>query len=871
MSNLEKLRLQCEFHLIAGDREAALTDYDLMLRQNPSAAAYVAKAKLLEMLEKYPEAVEHFEKALGLSNSSPAQKLDTLRLILDLDSSDTGILKSLAKKAVTSPSGLTRQSESQITTTQKPPENSASPTAHDIMLSKAGNPINADLPQSSGDTISAGIPASTEVTVDFSADNHTLPGSVTAILAGKQSGGRLPLASHISDTEELQSPPAYASSQKLPAAPVSKNRTLQDRPLGGELNLPDNHFGRYQILKKLGQGGMGAVYQALDSNLDRVVALKVIVGDKELDAMFAKRFWQEVRATAKIKHPHIVAIYDFGDNPKYYFTMEYVDGKTLKEVIQEGIVKSRRTAEILKEVSGAIVVAHQAGIIHRDLKPSNIMITQDGHVKVMDFGLAKFMSAESGLSTTGEIIGTPAYMSPEQALGTAVDVRSDVYAIGAIGYEMVTGRQMFHAESVVQVLYQVAHIEPIPPRNIHMDIDSELETIILKCLDKAPEKRYQTAKELQEDLDRYLAYQPILAKPPTLTKKATKWVKRNTGIAVALATVAVSLLIGVSYITYAWYQQRLHNKAMIILQNLTRWNKEEVPYAEMETHFEKARRLSSSFILYQMWGNACFQYARVFPEQQHNYYQLAREKFMRAVALNAEDYVSQYFLYLLSRLVGNKDQADSDLSALWKSLERLSLEDENEFKYMLPGIQSHFAARDKQGEERAAYQRRAMENYTKVLRYNPYMFCIFNFRGSLWLENKNYANAEKDLNKSLALNPRHKDAYFNRGLLHAMRGSEYLSEQEFAKAEQDLQKAETDFTKALSITPDPNPGINSDIYYQLACLYAVRKDTVQIYPHLEKALQQGISWETVAKETRLAYVRPSRQFQELRQKYGNTP
>ncbi len=266
-------------------------------------------------------------------------------------------------------------------------------------------------------------------------------------------------------------------------------------------------FGRYQIIEELGQGGMGMVYKAYDPHLERTVALKLMLSGKNSKPKEIARFLREAKATAQLKHSGIVTIYDIGqENNQPFFAMEYLEGVSLKEYLKKSHSSLHRKVEILKQVAQAVAYAHKKGIIHRDLKPANIMMV-DKQAKVMDFGLAKVQKASRQLSQSGMVIGTLQYMPPEQAEGKIrdVDERSDIYSLGAILYEIMTGIPPFDGDSLSQILYQVLHKNPIPPTKLQKRNPSrQLEKICLKALAKKKDRRYENMEEFIAALDNFL-------------------------------------------------------------------------------------------------------------------------------------------------------------------------------------------------------------------------------------------------------------------------------------------------------------------------------------------------------------------------------
>ncbi|MGH2696951.1 MAG: Stk1 family PASTA domain-containing Ser/Thr kinase [Actinomycetota bacterium] len=286
--------------------------------------------------------------------------------------------------------------------------------------------------------------------------------------------------------------------------------------------------GRYEIASLLGQGGMARVFQGTDRVLDRTVAIKVLSPQFADDDQFVARFRREAQAAAGLNHPNIVGVYDTGDQADVHFiVMEYVEGRTLRDVIRaDGPLLPERAAEIGEAVARALSSAHQAGLVHRDIKPGNIMLTREGEVKVMDFGIARTSTGDT-LTQTAAILGTASYLSPEQAQGLSVDTRSDIYSLGCVLYEMLTGRAPFIGDSPVAIAYMHVKEDPVPPSRLNQDVPPTLDSVVLKCMAKNPENRYETAEELRADLERARRGLPTLATP--LMADATEVVTHPVG------------------------------------------------------------------------------------------------------------------------------------------------------------------------------------------------------------------------------------------------------------------------------------------------------------------------------------------------------
>jgi predicted Ser/Thr protein kinase len=308
----------------------------------------------------------------------------------------------------------------------------------------------------------------------------------------------------------------------------------------------------YEVLEELGRGGMGVVYKARQVALDRVVALKMILGGRLASAEEVQRFRSEAEAAARLDHPHIVPIYEIGDRDgQPYFSMKYVEGVSLAQQLPRLTRDGRAAARLVAAVARAAHHAHQRGLIHRDLKPANVLIDAQGQPYVTDFGLAKRIEGGSNLTQSGVIVGTPSYMPPEQARGPAgLTTAVDVYALGAILYEALTGRPPFQAETPLDTLLEVLEREPTPPRSLNPRTDRDLELICLKCLAKAPEQRYGSAEALASDLERWLAGEPLQVRPPSLAKVLRFWLRHNFGAAGWV--VVIGLLCGALSGILAW-------------------------------------------------------------------------------------------------------------------------------------------------------------------------------------------------------------------------------------------------------------------------------------------------------------------------------
>jgi WD40 repeat protein/tRNA A-37 threonylcarbamoyl transferase component Bud32 len=331
------------------------------------------------------------------------------------------------------------------------------------------------------------------------------------------------------------------------AAPV-----LAPAPSGGALTVS---FGDYELLETIGRGGMGVVYKARQKSLDRIVALKMLLLGPQANPEFVKRFRAEAVLAAGLQHPHIVAIHEVGVHEgQQFFAMDYVEGPSLAQIVGQQPLPARRAAAYLKTVAEAVHYAHEHGILHRDLKPSNVLIDGNDQPRITDFGLAKRFEDAPQVTVTGQVLGSPSYIPPEQALGKRAKVSraSDVYALGAMLYHLLTGRPPFQGETITETLQQVLNTEPLSPRWLNPRAPRDLETICLKCLEKETPRRYATAQGLAEDLGRFLNGQPVLARPVGAAGKTWRWCRRNPRLAAAVGMALLSLLLGLAGVSWQW-------------------------------------------------------------------------------------------------------------------------------------------------------------------------------------------------------------------------------------------------------------------------------------------------------------------------------
>ncbi len=318
-------------------------------------------------------------------------------------------------------------------------------------------------------------------------------------------------------------------------------RITDEERNGAGMTIPRLLSDRYELGETLGYGGMSEVHRGRDVRLDRDVAVKVLRADLARDPQFQHRFRREAQNAAALNHPAIVAVYDTGETvsdygPLPYIVMEYVEGRTLRDIVKtEGPMDEQRAMETMADICAALDFSHRNGIIHRDVKPANVMINNAGAVKVMDFGIARALADGQGVTQTAAVVGTAQYLSPEQARGELVDARSDVYAAGCVLYELITGEPPFTGDSPVAVAYQHVREDPIPPSRQNPDVSAALDAVVLKAMSKNPANRYQSAAEMRTDLVRVLSGQRQLA--PVIMTDADRDLMLDSGPTVAIRPI----------------------------------------------------------------------------------------------------------------------------------------------------------------------------------------------------------------------------------------------------------------------------------------------------------------------------------------------
>ncbi|MFH1228684.1 MAG: serine/threonine-protein kinase [Planctomycetota bacterium] len=560
-------------------------------------------------------------------------------------------------------------------------------------------------------------------------------------------------------------------------------------------------FGKYNIEKKLGQGGMGAVYLVVDPTSNCKVALKVITSK---DEKLLERFQREVSAVAKLQHTNIVQVYEAGViNKQHYFTMDYIEGTPLDKLIQSKPKPSIQTlAKIIMQVASALHYAHSQQIVHRDIKPANILIDRDGQVFLTDFGVAKQLTGlDRSLTITGMAIGTPNYMPPEQAMGQKdeIDPRSDVFSLGATMYHCITGRVPFTGKEIYEVLSKVINDEPVSPSSIIKMIPKDIETICLKCMNKDKAKRYQTAGELATDLKRYLAGEQIMARRDSALTKLYLKAKRNKIASISTASAIVILIVVViglmtssagkkkeieSYRVKAEkaFEEKNYDEAKV-------WCNKVLALAPQDETIQSLLKKSEKIIKAQEDKK----------QQEDTQAKEAAAKAQRTMDLRAEAKaildrasgaptpdqkikLAQEALVIdptygdAWQVIGYAYKEKNDNNKGYESFSKaIELAPTLAYSYCERGLISY-----NRGDVKSA-----LSDFEKVLKYDPNSHIGYFVKGFIKHKQKDYDGAITDYEKAIELNQNYAEAYNNRGSAYANKG--------------DLDKAITDWTKAIEL------------------------------------------------------------------------
>ncbi|MEW6027288.1 MAG: tetratricopeptide repeat protein, partial [Planctomycetota bacterium] len=581
--------------------------------------------------------------------------------------------------------------------------------------------------------------------------------------------------------------------------PDTPTRKLQPETAGSSASESEplgNQFGHYKLERKLGQGGMGAVYLAFDTTLNRRVALKIMLLS---DAESEERFLREARAAAKLKHPNITQVYEIGTIGKqHYFTMDYIEGVGLDEVVcnNERKLQPRQVAEIVRDIALALDYAHSQGIVHRDIKPSNILVDSANKPFLTDFGLAKEISGlEKSLTLTGTIVGTPDYMSPEQAKGekNAVDARSDIFSLGATLYYSFTGHSPFKGEELYEVMNNVINKEPVTPLKLAPNLHRDLETICLKCMEKEQNRRYQSAGELAGDLTSFLAGEAISARPAGFITRVVKKARKHKTIALTVLGAAV-LIAAVALVLTLFFSSSQENraKAEAILSKIRMGE----PSAEMKiTVAQEALKIDPSFA--EAW--------EILSEGYYGKKDCIKEveclnKVIELAPERASAYYKRGWTYYYE--LKEPDKAVADFEKV------VEIAPDSYMGFFAKGFV----------EIKGRRFESAIESLNKAVKIKPDAPHLYRERAVVHLHLGKTDLALKDWDKAIELKPDDAGTYYSRGSFYNMRG--------------EYKKAMADFQKVMELNTK-----DAGAYAMLGDIYYKRKEFDRAIAYYTKAIE----------------------------------
>ncbi|BBM86977.1 serine/threonine-protein kinase [Candidatus Uabimicrobium amorphum] len=541
-------------------------------------------------------------------------------------------------------------------------------------------------------------------------------------------------------------------------------------------------FAKYRIEKELGRGGMGAVYKAYDTQSKIWVALKRITKEN-VGRQTMERFLREIATTAKLNHPNIVRLYESGMSPQPYFTMEHIEGYTLSHAIHNRELGEQKLLDIIIQVCKGLLHAHRNKVMHRDIKPSNIMVTKDGVIKVMDFGLAKLDASQTqDLSRTGNVVGTFFYMPPEQVLGKAT-YKSDIYSVGAVIYEALTYRTIYQGESPMNVMYQILNENPIPPRQLNPEISPYFEAICLKCIAKKENNRYKSLRQLLQELENFRDDKPIIAKKYTKWDAAKIFMSQHKIIVGSLTCIFVIFIAAFTFTLKAWSDsEQARFRAEQAVQ------KKEQQQREIRSSLHKVMKILN----YAMYHHEPLREDKKFCELSYQilpdiekYGHSDKWHFIKAyIAGNAgEDQKSME--YYNKAIINDPKNVENYINRgrLYAQLGKINeaFVDYNKAIELKP---SHFQVYLNRGIEyfKQKQYEKALRDYNKAIELYPSFFDAYMKRALFYATTKQYTKAVVDYSKAIEINSHSYQGYINRGIL-------YLNLQQYAKALRDYNKA----------------------------------------------------------------------------------
>lgn len=542
-------------------------------------------------------------------------------------------------------------------------------------------------------------------------------------------------------------------------------------------------FGKYIVYEQLGRGGMGVVYRAYDTVMKRDVALKLIANTQESDL---ERFVNESQVMAKLDHQNIVRFYEFSYTPQPHYTMEYIAGTTLNDVIHNKRVTLDVLVDLLIKVCEALHTAHQHSIIHRDIKPANIMIDSSGQPKLMDFGLAKNSAASQKLTNSQAIIGTIHYMAPEQIDGDAT-TQSDLYAMGAILYEGITQRTLFQGNSNVNIMVQILENLPIPPHQLNPDISPYLEAICLKCIAKKPQKRYANARQLARELRNYRENRPIIA------KKYNKWDQVRHVIhhnKILCVFVAIVLSFSLCFAIYSSIKERQLRQALQQV-NIEK-NNATAAQKNAESVSKELQQLNTAMIEALNHASNSSLYPGLMLDQ--DFIRPIKRVFEQSVRLqNAEEY--NFLRGLIFSQIGDQKQQQIAIRDFGN---RIAKDPQDVIAYINRG-KIYYQQQDYES---------AMRDFNKALAMQPQFSDAYFARGRVYDAMQQYNLAVEDYTSAIRYNPKAGEAYMNRGNIY----KDYFAKYNLAMA---------DYLQYIQLHPEKEDGhINVAILYEKGQRYS---------------------------------------------------
>ncbi|MEX2664583.1 protein kinase domain-containing protein [Candidatus Uabimicrobium amorphum] len=620
---------------------------------------------------------------------------------------------------------------------------------------------------------------------------------------------------------------------------------------------------RYTLQQELGRGGMGVVYKAYDNILRQTVAVKII---QQCDARQIQRFLNECKAMAQLDHPNIIKFFEFGVEPKPYFTMEYIGGKTLKDVIRDKKLNYVSLMNLMIQICEALSYAHKHNIIHRDIKPENIMITADSKVKIMDFGLAKMFDVDDeSLSKTGDIVGSIHYMPPEQIRGEVCG-QSDIYAVGAVLYECLTYEKVFRGDSQVDIMYQIFEKTPTPPHKLNAKISPYLEAICLKCIEKNVSKRYKDFRELLREFRNLKNNKPILAKKYSFQLQATNFLKKHYHVLVGI--IFCTMLLTIVWLLQADKNQREQKPRSRTINDTTKNHREQKPRSrtindttpnrqKAEKHLAKGEQyrnqnmFKEAIVEYsqaiRLAGKGWHLYWKAYRSRggaysQENQHEEAFADYQKSLEYDPDNCYTVFARGILFQKVGDDEQALKDFSKAIElaesTLQRPEImRDKGKTKIFIKGLLKILMSRAKIYMELKKFDL-ALVDFERYSKFAPKKPNVYYLQGMARKNLKHFGHAIRNFQKAISLGYRGKEK-LNKEILSCKESLEKfinLATQAIEKSEkpqaqlyitrakcyrqvQKFKKAIDDFNRAIALSPFTKKGRlyldRADVYLSL--------------------------------------------------------